>query len=162
MQKKIRIFAERMACRCNSPTSYKLYNMLMHNILPPPVANSDISNALPFQRCHALLHSFFVRVGRASLCFPLLFLPFFLSSCDQEEPRYAEMVEYHAESCHLPSASVDSIGRFSGKVKAFVAQHPAAKKDPLYPEIVQNIRQSLFRFQLIVVDEWEDEIDVKF
>ena len=63
-------------------------------------------------------------------------------SCEKELFHYAEISEYHAESQQLDVATTDSIARFSSKVHGFVAQHPDAKDDPLYPEILENINMA--------------------
>ena len=81
-----------------------------------------------------------------------------LSSCEKEVLRYEEMVQYHAESQTLPSVAVDSVGRFEQKVQGFVALNPAAAEDPLFPEILKNIRQALVRFNITINPEWEGYI----
>ena len=66
------------------------------------------------------------------------------------------MQEYYAESCNLITVQADSIKRFSTKVEAFVAQHPAAKDDNLYPKIQDNIHNASARLSL-AFDTWQED-----
>jgi hypothetical protein len=63
---------------------------------------------------------------------------FLAVACEKELTHYPEIVAYHAESKTLDVATSDSVGKFNVKVKTFVAQHPDATQDPLYPEISLN------------------------
>lgn len=85
-------------------------------------------------------------------------------SCTSEEvsPRYEEMKQYHAESLMLPMAPSDSVYRFSVKVDAFVEQHPAAKYDPLYPEIQQHIQENWLRVTIEIDTTWAGETHIYF
>ena len=138
----------------------RIYNALIRRELPPPICVSDINYKQYKRRGFALLHAASCRVGRAFLCLALLPLSF--ASCEKEVVRYEEMAQYHQESLSLPSVATDSVSRFSQKVTAFVAQHPAAAEDPLYPEIQQNIRQALLRITITIDDEWDGEIHRNF
>lgn len=97
----------------------------------------------------------------------LLYLPFILSmflavACEKELTHYPEIVAYHAESKTLDVATSDSIGKFNVKVKTFVAQHPDATQDPLYPEIQKNIKANLLRLSLTIDDEWDGETFIEY
>lgn len=84
------------------------------------------------------------------------------ASCEKELTHYPEIVAYHAESKTLDVATSDSIGKFNVKVKTFVAQHPAATQDPLYPEIQKNIKANLLRLSITIHDEWDGETTIEF
>lgn len=72
------------------------------------------------------------------------------------------MVAYYAESQNLPSVTPDSTVRFTQKVDQFVVQYPAAKEDPLYPDIIRNISQVMGSIHIYINDEWGDVIRVEF
>lgn len=63
------------------------------------------------------------------------------TACEKEFLRYQEMQAYYDESCQLSVATADSVASFTDKVKAFVAQYPAAQEDPLYSKIRENVQQ---------------------
>ena len=84
------------------------------------------------------------------------------ASCEKELTRYPEIQAYHQESLNLTVASADSVGKFSTKVRTFVAHHPDAAQDPLYPAIEQNIRQNLLRLSITIDDEWDGETTIEF
>lgn len=95
--------------------------------------------------------------------FTLIFFIFLLSvACAKELTRYPEIQAYHQESLSLTVASVDSVGKFSTKVRTFVAHHPDAAQDPLYPAIEQNIRQNLLRLSITINDEWDGETEINY
>ena len=48
----------------------------------------------------------------------------------------------HAESSALGSVSPDSIQRFATKVETYASQNPASQADPLWPEIIENIKSA--------------------
>ena len=66
------------------------------------------------------------------------------------------MQEYYAESCNLLTVQADSIKRFSTKVDAFVAQHPAAKDDNLYTKIQYNINDAFYHLSF-AFDKWAED-----
>ena len=93
---------------------------------------------------------------------PLILLMVLLFvSCEKELLHYAEITEYHAESQQLDVATTDSIARFSSKVQGFVAKHPDAKDDPLYPEILENINMATLNITITTHDEWDPD-DITF
>ena len=93
---------------------------------------------------------------------PLILLMVLLFvSCEKELFHYAEITEYHAESQQLDVVTTDSIARFSSKVQGFVAKHPDAKDDPLYPEILENINMATLNITITTHDEWDPD-DITF
>lgn len=110
--------------------------------------------------------AFFKAYGLHALrTFP--FISFILSmflavACEKELAHYPEIVAYHAESKTLDVATSDSVGKFNVKVKAFVASHPDATQDPLYPEIQKNIKANLLRLSLTIDDEWDGERFIEY
>ena len=110
--------------------------------------------------------AFFKAYGLHALrTFPLIsfILSMFLAvACEKELTHYPEIVAYHAESKNLDVATSDSVGKFNVKVKAFVAQHPDATQDPLYPEIQKNIKANLLRLSLTIDDEWDGETFIEY
>ena len=86
-----------------------------------------------------------------------------LVCCKQEnEVHYVEISEYYAESCHLDQVTVDSIARFSLKVAGFVAAHPLAKNDPLYPRILTNIKNTCLGSNITIDTDWAGENHIEF
>ena len=139
--------------------------MLKHRTLlpPPPNALIEISGKSRFVRLLRVdslfsppAASFSSRCGGAFLCLFLLIFAF--SSCKNEEIHFVEISEYYAESCHLDVVDQDSITSFARKVAAFVALHPLAKEDPLYPRILHNIKTSSFTIDYN--PEWAGIIDI--
>ena len=149
----------------------QMRNLLTHrHLLPPPISRictceKDSSHSLTttnITNTTALLHTVYARVGRAAAFLCLLVLPLLMGSCEKELVRYAEMVQLHQESCGLPEVTADSVGRFTQKVDAFVTRHPAAREDPLYPDIRQNIRAASLRLNITVEEEWDGEYNYNF
>lgn len=139
--------------------------LIIRELLPPPISlcNNHISSNAFRSAIPALLHQAHAFCGRAfriSMFLALLSLGFI--SCEKDVLRYQEMVQYHTESVHLPQVTTDSVSRFSQKVSTFLAQHPDAQDDPLYPEIQANIRAASFRMTITINDEWDGENVVNF
>lgn len=138
--------------------------MLKHRtLLPPPNALIEISGKSRFVRLLRVDSLFsppaascFYHCCRVFLCLFLLIFAF--SSCKNEEIHFVEISEFYAESCHLDVVEQDSITRFARKVAAFVALHPLAKEDPLYPRILHNIQTSSFTITWDTA--WKDTIDI--
>lgn len=97
-----------------------------------------------------------------SLAASLVIALLFMSSCEKDLMRYEEMRQYHQESLTLQQVTTDSVTRFSSKVSTFVASHPAAQEDPLYPEIQENIRLATLRIAVILDEEWGDDKHINF
>ena len=134
--------------------------LIISHLLPPPFA--EVTNGNWHEVISpALLHAVYRCAGRAFLCACLLMVAVALHSCEQAPLRYTEIEEYYTESLALPTATADSVGRFSQKVTAFVAAHPAAADDPLYSAINANIRRALL--QIATHDpSWGDDINLRF
>ena len=84
-------------------------------------------------------------------------------SCEQEAENQVstpQMVKFYQESLSLETVAADSVQRFANKVENYVLTTPAAKNDPLYPDIMQNIRTASIS---ITVPGFEDvEIHAEF
>lgn len=124
--------------------------LIVRELLPPPISSCNVNSHTSF--C------------KKAICFSLLLLllPLCFCSCEKEIQHYPEIVAYYAESQNLPSVTPDSIARFTQKVDHFVVQYPAAKEDPLYPDIIQNIYIALGGIHIYINDEWKDEYRVEF
>ena len=72
----------------------------------------------------------------------------------------------HAESSALGSVSNDSIQRFAYKVETYASQNPASQADPLWPEIIENIKSAAhgasIHFVITINPDWEGEIEYYF
>ena len=112
-------------------------NLLITNILPPPISSGKVIPCLFF-----------------SFSLPVLAA---LTGCESDMVRYDEIRQYHQESKTLQQVESDSVNRFTQKVDAFVVVHADAVDDPLYPEIRQNIEDALVKFVITVQDEWDKE-----
>ena len=141
---------------------------LMYDLSPAMLTehlNEKAKNTPPHQGGSRLIRPLCSRAHSALRA--LLYLPFFLSmflavACEKELTHYPEIVAYHAESKNLDVATSDSVGKFNVKVKAFVASHPDATQDPLYPEIQKNIKANLLRLSLTIDDEWDGETFIEY
>ena len=104
-----------------------------------------------------------LRHSLISLSF-LFIVSFLCLACSKETSRmsYPEMKAYYAESCNLGVAASDSIVRFRQKVDTFVAQHTDAKEDPLYSQIVDNIKSAWIRLNINLGDDWGDDYNMIF
>ncbi len=84
-------------------------------------------------------------------------------SCEQEAENQVstpQMVEFYQESLSLGTVAADSVQRFATKVQGYVTATPSAVSDPLYPDIMQNIRTASIS---ITVPGFEDvEIHAEF
>ena len=72
----------------------------------------------------------------------------------------------HAESSRLASVPADSIQRFATKVETYAQNHPQAQVDPLWPEIIENIKSAAhgasIHFVITINTEWDGEIEYNF
>ena len=87
--------------------------------------------------------------------------------CSQEPLQSTtEMEQLHAESSALGSVSNDSIQRFAYKVETYAQNHPQAQADPLWPEIIENIKSAAhgasIHFVITINTEWDGEIEYYF
>lgn len=84
-------------------------------------------------------------------------------SCEQEVENQVstpKMVAFYQESLSLETVAADSVQRFATKVDGYVTATPSAVSDPLYPDIMQNIRTASIS---ITVPGFEDvEIHAEF
>ena len=89
------------------------------------------------------------------------------AGCSEESLQSTTEMEYlHAESSALGSVSPDSIQRFATKVEAYASQNPASQADPLWPEIIENIKSAAhgasIHFVITINTEWDGEIEYFF
>ena len=91
----------------------------------------------------------------------------FMTSCDKENLVYAkDMKAFYDESFGLKQVSSDSIKRFATKVETYVIKNPAEKRNPLYPEIKENIKTATkaggISFVITINYEWEGDTTIYF
>lgn len=76
------------------------------------------------------------------------------------------MEYFYAESKALGSVSNDSIQRFATKVETYAQNHPQAQADPLWPEIIENIKSAAQGASINIVitinTEWDGVIEYYF
>ena len=89
------------------------------------------------------------------------------AGCSQESLQSTTDMELlHAESRALGSVSPDSIQRFATKVETYASQNPASQADPLWPEIIENIKSAAhgasIHFVITINTEWDGEIEYYF
>ena len=89
------------------------------------------------------------------------------AGCSQDSLQSTtEMEQLHAESSALGSVSPDSIQRFAAKIETYASQNPASQADPLWPEIIENIKSAAhgasIHFVITINTEWDGEIEYYF
>lgn len=89
------------------------------------------------------------------------------AGCSKDSIQSTSEMEYlHAESSALGSVSNDSIQRFAYKVETYAQNHPQAQADPLWPEIIENIKSAArgasIHFVITINTEWDGEIEYYF
>ena len=132
--------------------------LILRELLPPPIAQCKINNKPLGIAIPALLSLASALGSRAFLCLCLMAFTFFLGSCETyEDPTHAVMQGYFDESQGLSGASSDSISRFSQKVETFTTRISAAKNDPLYTRIQENIKLVSLNITITINDEWAGE-----
>ena len=87
--------------------------------------------------------------------------------CSQESLQSTtEMELLHAESSRLSSVPADSIQRFAAKVETYASQNPTSQADPLWPEIIENIKSAAhganITLHITINTAWEGEIEYNF
>ncbi len=87
--------------------------------------------------------------------------------CSENSLQSTTEMEYlHAESSALGSVSPDSIQRFATKVETYASQNPASQADPLWPEIIENIKSAAhganINFHITINTAWDGEIIINF
>ena len=84
--------------------------------------------------------------------------------CEKEvsSEGYPEMEGFYAESCGLPSVSVDSVKSFSVKVANYTTEFPGAKEHRLYPKIQENIKSASLRITITCDTTWAGETHINF
>jgi hypothetical protein len=89
------------------------------------------------------------------------------AGCSQESLQSTtEMEQLHAESSRLSSVPADSIQRFATKVETYAQNHPQAHADPLWPEIIENIKSAAhganITLHITINTAWDGEIEYYF
>lgn len=89
------------------------------------------------------------------------------AGCNKESLQTPTEMEYlYAESSALKSVSNDSIQRFATKVETYANKHPQAQADPLWPEIIENIKSAAhgasIHFVITIYPEWDGVIEYNF
>ena len=110
---------------------------------------------------HRAVGGAFFRALRTLFLLSFFVVGFFLSACEKELFNYAELQAYHAESLNLTEVSSDSINSFATKVNHFVIQNPAAKDNPLYHQILQNINTAVLTIS-VGSNGWADDRTITF
>lgn len=109
--------------------------------------------------------------GKSLHALPIVAITFaalsFASSCCKTNDRdFSVMLTYYNESIHLPTATSDSIHRFSTKVESYVIKKPEEKANPLYPAIKHNISQAAKSSGLNIVIKkntaWDGDTTIYF
>lgn len=103
-----------------------------------------------------------------SLAVVALFATSALSSCSKDAigAPVQDMEYFYGESLGLKSVAGDSILRFATKVETYVYKYPEERKNPYYPEIVDNINDAAklcgLTLHITIDAEWEGEIIINF
>lgn len=89
------------------------------------------------------------------------------AGCSKESLQSTvEMECLYAESTTLPTVAADSIQRFAYKVETYAQKNPQAQADPLWPEIIENIKSAAhgasIHFVITINPDWEGEIEYYF
>ena len=88
---------------------------------------------------------------------------FILPSCEKEVYDINPTMEaYYLESEQLSSVTLDSVQSFGNKVEVFARSFPWAVEHEKYPLIMENIKAASLRFNIIINDEWDGEININF
>lgn len=103
-----------------------------------------------------------------SLAVVALFATSALSSCSKDAigAPVQDMEYFYGESLGLKSVAGDSIQRFATKVETYVYKYPKERKNPYYPEIVDNIKSAAQAGNIVITitinTEWEGEIEINY
>ena len=115
----------------------------------------------------SLLHRALAPCVRA-LCVLLFGIMLLVGAGCSQEPLQSttEMELLHAESSALGSVSPDSIQRFATKVETYASQNPAFQADPLWSEIIENIKSAAhganINFHITINTAWDGVIEYYF
>ena len=136
---------------------------LQWNYCPLPTASCKVISKPFLSTKLPLLHTKSHRQSRAFYSLLLtVFTLIFVSCTTDEGPVHEVMRGYFDESQGLFSQNSDSISRFSYKVNEFISRVPAAKNDPFYIKITENLEKVSLKPTITVNDEWDGEIFVTF
>ena len=151
-----------------SPSTYNAFVPRMIQKITPPnlIFVNRIYQGYIFLKI-PLQHRALAPCGRA-FCVLLFGIMLLVGAgCSQESLQSTtEMELLHAESSALGSVSPDSIQRFATKVEAYASQNPASQADPLWPEIIENIKSAAhganINFHITINTAWDGEIIINF
>ena len=164
------IFANRLAINKRMTITTSTHNALVlrmiQKITPPNLTciNNKIRKS---EVIFSLLHRALAPCVRA-ICVLLFGIMLLVGAgCSQESLQSTtEMELLHAESSALGSVSPDSIQRFATKVETYASQNPASQADPLWPEIIENIKSAAhganINFHITINTAWGGEIIINF
>lgn len=97
-----------------------------------------------------------------------LFAASALSSCSKDAigAPIEDMEYFYGESLGLKSVAGDSIQRFATKVETYVYKYPEERKNPYYPEIVDNIKSAAQAGNIVITitieTEWVGVIEMHY
>ena len=97
-----------------------------------------------------------------------LFAASALSACSKEVlgAPIEDMEYFYGESLGLKSVAGDSIQRFATKVETYVYKNPEERKNPYYPEIVDNIKDAAQAGNIVITitieTEWVGVIEIHY
>ena len=141
---------------------------MIQKITPPNLLYANKERYNKYLCFHvALLHRALAPCVRA-ICVLLFGIMLLVGAgCSQESLQSTtEMEQLHAESSRLSSVPADSIQRFAAKVETYASQNPASQADPLWPEIIENIKSAAhgasIHFVITINTEWDGEIEYYF
>ncbi len=135
-------------------------NSTTHNKLISRVINSNC----PTRICRDLRTLFLA----LSLAVVSIFAASALSSCSQEslDPQIGNLESFYSESQGLKFVAGDSIQRFATKVETYASKNPTIQTDPLWSEIIENIRSAAhganIHIAITINSEWDGEITINF
>ena len=150
-----------------TPSTHNALALRMIQKITPPNLTCINNKIRKSEVIFSLLHRALAPCVRA-ICVLLLGAMLLLGAgCSQDALQSTtEMELLHAESSALGSVSNDSIQRFAYKVETYAQNHPQAQADPLWPEIIENIKSAALganiNFHITINTEWDGEIEYYF
>ena len=164
------IFANRLAINKRMTITTSTHNAIVLRMIQkitPPILTCVKKSIFKSFFSFSLLHGAYALCGRA-FCVLLFGIMLLVGAgCSQESLQStSEMELLHAESSALGSVSPDSIQRFATKVETYASQNPASQADPLWPEIIENIKSAArgasIHFVITINTAWDGEIEYYF
>ena len=150
-----------------SPSTYNALVLRMIQKITPPNLTHINKEIRKSEVIFSLLHRALAPCVRA-ICVLLFGIMLLVGAgCSQDSLQStSEMELLHAESSRLASVPADSIQRFATKVETYASQNPASQADPLWPEIIENIKSAAhganITFHITINTAWDGEIEYYF